>query len=437
MNVLLVGTIFLSLSCFAAYVAASIWYGNWKRHAIPGPVLFGAALFFLALFFISKSGRARISAHVLILICLLFSIYTSYRWGVYVPQALIMFALVIVMAGVLIGAGFAFVVAAISSSSIFLLFALQEYGTVKPDLYWLNEKGINVGDIFVYVVTLFVIAAVSWLSSREIEKSLYRARKSEAALKEERDMLEIRVKERTEELRKAQYEKMREIHRFAEFGRVSSGLFHDMTNYLTALSLNLEMAKEKRSEGADDARNYLDRAMKTSEKMENFVENIQKQLKHQDKKTRFSLVQEIEQAIQILSHKAKKNGVETVFLYGEDCFLFGNSFKFSQIVTNIVSNAIDSYGKTGETEDRKVLVRLEKTKETAILSVRDQGCGIAEEDLARIFDPFFTTKKREEGTGIGLSTVAEIVKADFSGRVEVQSKPGEGTDMKTFFPIPE
>lgn len=348
-----------------------------------------------------------------------------------------MFALVIVMAGVLIGAGFAFVVAAISSSSIFLLFALQEYGTVKPDLYWLNEKGINVGDIFVYVVTLFVIAAVSWLSSREIEKSLYRARKSEAALKEERDMLEIRVKERTEELRKAQYEKMREIHRFAEFGRVSSGLFHDMTNYLTALSLNLEMAKEKRSEGADDARNYLDRAMKTSEKMENFVENIQKQLKHQDKKTRFSLVQEIEQAIQILSHKAKKNGVETVFLYGEDCFLFGNSFKFSQIVTNIVSNAIDSYGKTGETEDRKVLVRLEKTKETAILSVRDQGCGIAEEDLARIFDPFFTTKKREEGTGIGLSTVAEIVKADFSGRVEVQSKPGEGTDMKTFFPIPE
>lgn len=439
LNVLVVGSTALSLVCVGVSVAFShIYYAyrNQKAHSTPLPILLALVAFFSLIYLLSRSGRAKIAAYAFIGLYFSLSWYTSYRWGVYVPQALLIFSLVIVMSGVLIGTRFSFILTLASSAGIILMFKLQESGYLNPDLYW-RKTDVDSGDMAVYLVTLFVISVVAWLSNRETEKSLYRARRSEAELKEERDMLEIRVEERTRELKKAQYDKMREIHRFAEFGRISSGLFHDMTNYLTALSLNLEMAKEKRTNGAGEARNYLDRAMKTSEKMEGFVENIQKQLKHQDKKSRFSLVQEIEQVIQILSHKAKKSGVETVFLYGEDCFLLGNSFKFSQAIANVVSNAIDSYAGKAGSIDRKVMIRLERTKGSAILSVQDRGCGISKENLEKIFDPFFTTKKSEEGTGIGLSTVSEIVKKDFSGRIEVKSEPGEGTDMRISFPITE
>jgi len=67
------------------------------------------------------------------------------------------------------------------------------------------------------------------------------------------------------------------------------------------------------------------------------------------------------------------------------------------------------------------------------LSVRDTGCGMDEETIARIFDPFFTTKKPGEGTGLGLPIVRGIV-ASHHGALRVQSRPGAGTTFEVYFP---
>ncbi len=54
------------------------------------------------------------------------------------------------------------------------------------------------------------------------------------------DLLEIRVQERTEDIRRMQIEKMSQLYRFAEFVKLSSGFFHDIMNHLAVLFLNLE-----------------------------------------------------------------------------------------------------------------------------------------------------------------------------------------------------
>jgi len=68
------------------------------------------------------------------------------------------------------------------------------------------------------------------------------------------------------------------------------------------------------------------------------------------------------------------------------------------------------------------------------LAVRDSGCGIPEEQLARIFEPFFTTKEVGKGTGLGLSVVHSIVK-DLAGSIRVESRLEQGTLIEIHMPI--
>ena len=68
-----------------------------------------------------------------------------------------------------------------------------------------------------------------------------------------------------------------------------------------------------------------------------------------------------------------------------------------------------------------------------MLAVSDTGIGIPDEVKAHLFEPFFTTKEREQGTGLGLSTVFGIVTRG-EGHVTVQSEEGEGARFEIYFP---
>ena len=72
-------------------------------------------------------------------------------------------------------------------------------------------------------------------------------------------------------------------------------------------------------------------------------------------------------------------------------------------------------------------------KPHVVIEVADTGTGIAPEVVDRIFDPFFTTKAMGEGTGLGLSTTAAIVKSH-EGFIDVETTPGRGTAFKVFLP---
>ncbi len=68
------------------------------------------------------------------------------------------------------------------------------------------------------------------------------------------------------------------------------------------------------------------------------------------------------------------------------------------------------------------------------IEVKDNGCGIAQEDIGRIFDPFFTTKPTGEGTGLGLWLTYEIVR-NYGGEILVESAVGKGSRFILSLPL--
>jgi PAS domain S-box-containing protein len=104
--------------------------------------------------------------------------------------------------------------------------------------------------------------------------------------------------------------------------------------------------------------------------------------------------------------------------------------QLEQVLLNLVLNARDAGSQTIVIATEGVS---DEDGEQAVLSVRDDGSGMAPETRARAFEPFFTTKGPGEGTGLGLSTVHGIVHQS-GGRVELESEPGGGTLIRVLLP---
>ena len=102
-----------------------------------------------------------------------------------------------------------------------------------------------------------------------------------------------------------------------------------------------------------------------------------------------------------------------------------------QAFFNVIRNGLQAIGREGTLEIESV-----REGDRVSVRVRDTGAGIAPGDLARIYDPFFTTKGPDEGEGIGLFVVQQIIKK-YDGTIEFVSEVGEGTVCAITFPIRE
>lgn len=389
--------------------------------------------FFAVLLFLSKKGMFSIAAYSFIATFFAVVTFALYNWGVELPEGLLAYAFVIVMSGVLIDTRFAFETAFMISGMTILLAYFQTSGITNPRLYWKPES-ITISDAVEFSIMFAAIAVVSWLSNREIERSLERARKSEADLKKERDLLEVRVRERTRELEKAQMEEMSQASRFIEFGKISSGLFHDIINHITFLFFDIEKATEAEEKDLAETKEYLRQANENKAALTEYIEDAKKQFQNQKTESLFSIKKEIMSVARILGYKLK---TEKVFLDiggDRDILTYGNAVRFNHAVTNIVLNAMDAYEKN-DGEDKSITVNLLKRGNKAAVSVEDRAGGIPEEIRARIFEPFFTTKGPRKGAGIGLTTAKNTIEEDFGGEIRVDSVWGQGTKFTIEFPI--
>lgn len=437
LNILLLSSIVLLSVCVACTTTISLFV-HWDRSATHAVSFVGLAVVLLALVVLwqlSRSGGVRLASKLLVSVFAVLSLYFSHRWGLNVTVGMLFYALTILLAGLLLSARAAFIAAALFGLLLPALHYLQSQGVIAPNSYWRTESFIF-SDALVIIATFVIIATVSWLSNREVEKSLARARASEAALVLERDLLEERVQKRTQELRAAQLENMRQTYRFVEFGRMAGGIFHDLTNPLTALSLNIRSMADSHG-SADPAelsrmRESLANAQKAAEHMERLMASMRKHLSSEGEKEAFLVRGCLHELVEVLGTYARQRGVSLAYEAPEDLRIHGDPIMFTQVVTNIASNAIESFAQGAACGS--VVIAARQEERCAVIEVRDTGPGMPGEVASRIFEPFFSTKGRTS-MGVGLPLAQRIVEKEFGGSLQARSRLGEGTVFTVRIPV--
>lgn len=230
----------------------------------------------------------------------------------------------------------------------------------------------------------------------------------------------------TEEL-----ERLSQIYLFAEFGKLTSGLFHDLVSPLTAISLQIEELKIQHNH-PKRIQNLVDQAFHATKHLETFLKNIRKQIQNQEEKETFSLGDEIQQALLIVAHQADKFNIRITTHLPKMSLFFGNPMKFHQMVVNLLTNAIDAYEELpGE---KHIEIHLKQVGNQWELQVIDFGVGIPEDQKQYIFEPLFTTKKSSKGVGIGLCIVKYKIEKEFGGTIELCDTIPRGTTFILRFP---
>lgn len=282
-------------------------------------------------------------------------------------------------------------------------------------------------------------------------------RRREASVQQLTEQLESRVQARTAELSKAnreltqamqhlqdtQQELMRS-ERLAALGRLVAGVAHELGTpmgnaMLTASTLDGECKRleaalseglrrstltvfiEQVREGSRLLQSNLERA---NELLRGFKQVAVDQAGAQ--RRRFDLAELVQEILATLAPGLKRlpYEIETEIAPGIEFDSYPGAL--GQVLTNLINNAV-LHGFEGRAQGR---VRLSATldgPQHVVLSVSDDGVGMAPEVAARVFDPFFTTKMGQGGTGLGLNISHNLVSHVLCGSIRVESEPGQGS----------
>jgi signal transduction histidine kinase len=241
-------------------------------------------------------------------------------------------------------------------------------------------------------------------------------------------------------------ENLAQAEQMAAFGRLAAGIAHEMNTPLgasmTSLKLLHDLVGEYKAAATDPDVSAGDHRQIASE-MDDFVRAtrtwVEKAATHirslklytaavqRSEDSHFSVLQTIEDVRLLLSHRLRLSQTKLVVACtAMDPLLYGDGGKLGQVLTNLISNAIDAQKVAGRREGE---IRVEMRDDGDVLEIRviDQGCGISAEHIDRIFDEFFSTKALGEGTGLGLSIARNIISRFFDGTIQVQSTLDQGS----------
>lgn len=242
--------------------------------------------------------------------------------------------------------------------------------------------------------------------------------------------LEKKVEERTKELKETQAQLI-QAEKLATIGTLAGGVAHEINNPLTAVLTNVQMLRMSNQIEDRESLTLIEEGAKRCQGI------IQKLMKYARKTEEVEATEavDVNRVIRVVSdflgYQLKQENVELKLSLNPTCSISGIANELEQVFTNLILNsrdAIKSAGRVG-----KIEIKTGLQNGFVQVEVKDNGCGIKRENLARIFDPFYTTKDVGEGTGLGLTVSSGIVEKHL-GKISVSSEVGKGTTFLIQFP---
>lgn len=370
-----------------------------------------------SLYGLSRSGRYRnyrIAAFLLLAVYFFLAAVVVLEWGVTIPVGILLFGLVVVLSGILLGSVYSLYAAAAVAVFLLIIHKATMAGLVKPDLSWTVDQP-RTADVVGFSLIFGILAVVSWLFNFQMERSLKRAKRAEAALRRQKASLEDTVIERTRQLQAEQLEKVQQMYRFAELGQLSTALLHELANHLTTITLDIEGLETKKT-------NMLGRTKRSIRYIDNMVHRVRDQLHGKSSTEHFNVATELDDVVSILQHKAAQSRVRLLWQMPSDKKSLrcrGDSLRFRQLLANLISNAIEAYGDVEQDQRREVEVSLSVRGKQLVVTVNDWGKGIPKPARNQLFEPFFGTK--QTGMGLGLFVAKKIAEEHLGGKLALDT----------------
>ena len=247
------------------------------------------------------------------------------------------------------------------------------------------------------------------------------------------------------QLRKAEQEKVailqkaEHTNRMASIGQLAAGVAHEINNPLAiinekaGLMLDLtEMSDDfPNKEKFGDLLRSIHASVKRGRTITHRLLGFARQMNVSIEKIDVNVV--IREVLSFLKNEAVRRKIDINLNLKDDLpSIQSDRGQLQQVFMNIISNALDAVNNEGKgTVD--INTRL-KDKDTVVVNISDNGCGIRQDKLKRIFEPFFTTKARDKGTGLGLSITYGIV-VKLGGKILVESEVDKGTSFIIELPL--
>jgi len=214
-------------------------------------------------------------------------------------------------------------------------------------------------------------------------------------------------------------DKLRNSEKLAILGQLASGLAHEIRNPLAAISGAMEILSSEVDKTPDNQR-LINVASQEIERMNLIVEDfsiLTNPIQKVGLTVDISVI--INETIDTFSKTIKRSDIDIDRNIENEIYVKGDSYKLKQSFWNLLLNSMQSI--TGEG-----LIKVEalSDKESVIVKISDNGCGISQKDISNIFDPFFTTKN--SGTGLGLVIVQKVIES-CGGKIDVISAENEGS----------
>ncbi len=217
--------------------------------------------------------------------------------------------------------------------------------------------------------------------------------------------------------------------RLATIGKLAGGIAHEFNNPLDGVMRYTNLALEQLDDNNAVVKEYLVEVRQGLKRMANIVQSLLACARNSQ--PAMSAV-DINRCVELVlkefhSHLFKKN--ITIEKHLQKSIPEITDLGIERILTNLIGNAIDAVGQHG-----KIMIRTSSELGFLKIVVEDNGKGIPKNHMDKIFEPFFTTKSIDQGCGLGLTIVSEIVKY-YKGEIELESTPEKGTVFTVRLPI--
>ncbi len=216
----------------------------------------------------------------------------------------------------------------------------------------------------------------------------------------------------------------------ASLDELTATFAHEIRNPIAAAkSLVQQMGEDPTShENVEYAKVALDELAR----VERSVSHLLKYAKEEDYKfENVNLAWVLDGALTQMRSKLEANSVAVSRAYLSGPTVRADADKLRQVFSNIIDNAIDAMEST--TGERRLEFAIQNNGAgMAAVRIRDNGCGIADDKIAKIFNPFYTSKTN--GTGLGLGVAKKVIDSH-RGTIEVHSKVGHGTEFVLAIPL--